>query len=356
MVVSPSRPWNIPIYRLANQVMAKGCGSVERLDKESRPDQLLDVSVIHEVVEDIRIGVRPRRRGELQSPPGPLRDPIGQEEDRVADRLRERHVLRRTEIHDVALVSKSSGGCEDRRELLDEERKALGALVDGGRQGPSGSLSEDASHQLRCVRRVEGVELHLPESVRSPQLGAEPAQRMPPRDLVGSIGGQDEQSLVLERDGQPVEQVQGFRVGPMQVIEEHHRRVAATDLVEGPPSGFHQRLLVRPFRRRAELGKEQREVPFEGSDAPQAVGHGPQVRTQHADDRSVRRAFRRGRPSQDEQLAAGESLVGKSGLPHSCLARDQDEPALATPNLGQDIRQHRKLCLSADQLDLVGHR
>ena len=179
---------------------------------------------------------------------------------------------------------------------------------------------------------------------------------MPPRDLVGSIGGQDERSLVLERDGQPVEQVQGFRVGTMQVIEEHHRRAVATDLVEGPPDGFHQRLLVRPFRHRAELGKEQREVPFEGSNAPQAVGHGPQVRTQHADDRSVRRAFRRGRPSQDEELAAGESVVRKSGLPHSCLARDQDEPAFATPNLGQDIRQRRKLCFSADQLDLVGHR
>src|SRR5207247_3123909 len=168
MVVSPSRPWNIPIYRLANQVMAKGCGSVQRLDKESRLDQLLEVIVIHKVAEHIRIGVSPRRRGELQSPPGPLRDPIGQEEDRVADRLRERHVLRRTEIHDVALVSKSSGGCQGGRELLDEKRKALGALVDGSRQGPSGNLSEDASHQLRCVRRVEGVELHLPESVRSP--------------------------------------------------------------------------------------------------------------------------------------------------------------------------------------------
>lgn len=338
MVGTPSRPGNIPVQGLSNQVMAKGCGPIERLDKESCLDQLLEVIVIHKVVEDIRIDVSPRRRGELQSPPASLRDPIGQQEDRVPDRLRERHVLRRTEIHDLAPVSKSSGGCEGGRELLDEERKALGSLVDGSRQIPSGSLSEDAGHQLRRLRRVEGVEEHLPESVRSPQLCAKPAQRMPPRNLVGSIGDQDEQSLVLERDRQPVEQVEGCLVGPMQIIEEHHRRVAATDLVEGSTDGFHQRLHVRPFRRRAELGKKQREVTFEGSNAPQAVGHGPQVRTQHADDRSVRRAFRRGRPSQDEELAAGESFVGKSGLPHSRLARDQDEPALAPPNLGQDIR------------------
>jgi hypothetical protein len=68
------------------------------------------------------------------------------------------------------------------------------------------------------------------------------------------------------------------------------------------------------------------------------------------------RASRQGGPPQDEELAPGENFVGKSGLAHSCLARDQDEPALATPNLGQDIRQRRELCFAADQLDLVGHR
>ncbi|TMK44542.1 MAG: hypothetical protein E6G55_11065 [Actinobacteria bacterium] len=78
MVGAPSRPWNVPVHRLSNQVMAKGCGSVERLDKESCLDQLLEVIVVHMVVEDVRIDVRARRRGELQSPPACLRDPIGQ--------------------------------------------------------------------------------------------------------------------------------------------------------------------------------------------------------------------------------------------------------------------------------------
>jgi hypothetical protein len=53
-----------------------------------------------------------------------------------------------------------------------------------------------------------------------------------------------------------VEELQGFLVGTMQIIEEHHRRIAATDVVEDPPDGFHQRLHVRPFRGRAKLGKE----------------------------------------------------------------------------------------------------
>jgi hypothetical protein len=35
MVGAPSRPWDVPVQRLSNQVMAKGWGPVERFYKQS---------------------------------------------------------------------------------------------------------------------------------------------------------------------------------------------------------------------------------------------------------------------------------------------------------------------------------
>jgi hypothetical protein len=99
-----------------------------------------------------------------------------------------------------------------------------------------------------------------PPHLLGPERAQHPAQRMVVAQLVVAVGQQQHAGQGRDPPGQVADHVQGGVVGPVHVLDDHHRRPAGQLLVDGPEHGVptgHR--LHRP-----------------GQGAPGAPGHVPE--------------------------------------------------------------------------------
>ena len=178
-----------------------------------------------------------RHRDRLRRGSRLIGEVAGPQQHRVADRLGQRHVgverqleAGRRPIAD-ALRTRSAAG-----ELLDEERDAAGAVVQHRREpGRHGRRRAPAPARAVVPCALSGCERQLAAAG-----GCGAGRRAAAcswwvaRDLVRSIRSRLRAWQLAQRSGEPGEQLERRRVGPLEVVEEHR-----------PPGGRRPRRPVR---------------------------------------------------------------------------------------------------------------
>ena len=169
----------------------------------------------------------------------------------------------------------------------------------------------------------------------------ERGERMPPVDLLGTIGGDEEERQLVDPARDEAQQVEAGAVRPMEVLEHEHERSLRG---QGHEEVAHLGEEVRLARRAIESG-DGRSVGGigEGLGAPgdldpRAVGRGLGAVVAVADEDVGARVRR---------LAA--ERIREGGLPDAGLAADQDEAALAIAHRSQAIVQEREFAVAPDQ-------
>ena len=105
------------------------------------------------------------------------------------------------------------------------------------RRGP-----QRAGRELRSLRRTEAADHDLVEPARPAKAGAHPPERVAAADLIAAVRAEDQQRLVRRPRGKRGQELEGRRVGPMEVVQEHDRRSAPHDRLQArrgwprPPS------------------------------------------------------------------------------------------------------------------------
>jgi hypothetical protein len=101
---------------------------------------------------------------------------------------------------------------------------ALGPVVENGCELWGDRCTEDPLRQSRGLVLVERLNCQLMKLTSSPKLCSHAPQRVPPGDLVASIGTDNEQWNPVERNGQSRQKLEGGVVGPLQIVQEHRGR------------------------------------------------------------------------------------------------------------------------------------
>ena len=197
---------------------------------------------------------------------------------------------------------------------------------------------------------VERLERELAQRPGAAQLVAQAAQRMRARDLVGAIGAHDEDRQLAQRIGERPEQLQGGVVGPLQVVEQDHRRGAGGDRRQRAAQRLEQRRPVALGDRRPELGQQQREVPLQRAARGQRARRAAQVAAQGAQHRAVGQRRRRARrAAQRQRIARRRDLLGQAGLADPGLAGQQHERAAPCERIGDGFLEPPALGLAPDE-------
>ena len=109
-------------------------------------------------------------------------------------------------------------------QLLHEVRNALAAPEHQVGHGVGGVMAEQQRQQFGDLAAVEAGYVDpygLPEPA---DLGQEGAQRVPPGQLIRTVGGDDHDRRVGQRPGHEPQQVPGRVVCPVDVLHDHHQR------------------------------------------------------------------------------------------------------------------------------------
>jgi hypothetical protein len=142
-----------------------------------------------------------------------------------------------------------------RDQLLDEEGRAHGAVVDRAGEGGGGRFGQERVQQGGDAVAVERVERELLEPAAAAQLVAQPAQAVAAGEAVGAVGADDQHRHLLQRPGQRGDQFQGRLVGPLQVVEQDRQRPLGGEVGEGAAHRLEDRRPLGLGGGLAELGK-----------------------------------------------------------------------------------------------------
>ena len=201
--------------------------------------------------------------------------------------------------------------------------------------------------QLAGASLVERLEGDLGQHAVAAQVMPQPPQRMRARQLVGAIGGDDQQRQLAQRQRERRQQLDRRVVGPLQVVEQERRRALGDDRGQRAADRLDERGAIAARARLAELGEEHGEVAAQRTAAVETAGDRSQVLAQRADDRAVGRPGRRRGAAQEAH--AGERLLGQPRLPDPGLAGEQEQAAAAGRGAIKRGAQSRPLELAADQ-------
>ena len=134
-------------------------------------------------------------------------------------------------------------------DFREEERVALGLLVDAGDELASrlapGRRREVGAH----LRFLEAVENHTLESALAIELGERLGERMGARQLGVAVGADDEQAHVRELAREVLEKQQRRLVRPVDVVEHDHQRRALGGGAQEAGVGVEEPELRRTRRR-----------------------------------------------------------------------------------------------------------
>ena len=251
-------------------------------------------------------------------------------EDRVADRVRHPGVADPATVGPRVVVERAE-------QLLDVEGDAVRPLVDGlddvarRRQ----LAAEDQRRRDRRLLERQRLEASLPGMALAEHAGTPLAMERIGRELVGAVSRDQEQRSLVRVAGELADDLEAHLVGPMEVVEDEHRR--PVDRLEDPIGG----------------GPDEQPPRAEGVAVVRPV-HREQVRTERAEGRVLAHAVRHLADRREGDLAvlgcdapAVDADARRLGL----AGRRPDEPRLAQPGrAGQEQRVTAALDGLGDQL------
>ena len=237
------------------------------------------------------------------------------------------HLALAAELEPARARLQAAAHLERASELLDEERQALGAVVQRPHERRRRAVREQDREQLARPGGVERRERQLLEVPAAAQLVAQPAQHVVAREAVGAVGADDEHRQLGQRRGEPAEQRERGLVGPLQVVEHHER---GADRLERAPDRLEDRGPVAARRGLAELRQQQREVGAQRAEIVETARAAAQVVAQDGDERAVgsgRAAARRA--AEHEDVRGGRGLPGEARLADAGLTGEEQQGAVA---------------------------
>ena len=252
---------------------------------------------------------------------------------------------------------------QSRRQLLDEQRVAVGALDDAGHDLGRRGRVEQRAQQVGDVAGTEAVELEM-ACAPPGQLGRELAQRVPGRDVLAAVGADRAHRERAGVAGDEGDQVERRAVGPVQVLEDQDDRTRHHEPLDDREEQLEQAGLPgrsgRPEDHAARGAGRHRRLARVGLDAPSEEGTqrsergGPLLGRQipvegaeHVHEGCVRQAPLLQVEALTDQHAGtvapglGAGLADEARLPHTGLATDEDHRPLAA--LGAGVRVENDL-------------
>ena len=253
-----------------------------------------------------------------------------------------------------------------REQLVGEERVAATPIEQGLDELRAGPFAEPGSRQGDHVVTAEGPDVEAFDARIAFELGEEPEDRGPARELVGADGDHPEGGRRPQVPDQEREQVPRGLVGPLEVLDHPHDRASAGHPLHDPEDELEQASLAATIelervgqvrRPIAELRQQPGELtPVGTQDTRQPTGlrradEGPEsldewrvrhAMTAHLEARArehVRAALGR---------RAGEPFE-QPGLADPGLAGDDDRPAIAVARLREGVAEARELRPTPDE-------
>ena len=224
------------VDRLADERVAEGVRPVgvgdEQLVRDGLARAVVDVAGEHglqQLVADRPLG----HGGHAHHLLGGARQALEAAEQRVAQRGRE-------------LAGVGGGG----QQLLGVEGVALRPRVQAVGQAGIGLVAEDAGELLDHLAAAEALQRHPLDARGALQLGEDGTQRMAAVELVGAVGGEQEERLGPRVADEEDEEVARGGVGPVEVLD--HQRDGAEPVQQREQRLEHLRLARRLGHRLAE--------------------------------------------------------------------------------------------------------
>jgi hypothetical protein len=347
---SPASPGRLLVERLTRERMPECRMAVSEVEQQAARERAFDAVVALELLEQGEVDGRSDRRGRLESSACRRLDPVGTCEDGIADRVRQRNAAAGRELEALPDRRDPAVRAQGVRELLHEERHALRAVPDRGRERRPRLLAQHERHQHASASLVERLDRELGEPSSTAELRPRAPERVAARQLVAAVGADDEQRHAGRQGGQRGQHLDRGCVRPVQIVEEHERRARGRKRRERGAQSLHERRSVAAARRVAELGQQGREVRTEVRQALRGVRFLPECRAQRLDHWPVRRRAALARRGLDEHRPrVGERLARQPGLADSGLAGQQHKQAAAVDGVVDQRPQLRQRPVASDQ-------
>ena len=341
------QPRDVGVERLPAQRMAERGAPVALVVQQPVALQLGQPVLGDEPGHELEVEGLPRHGRRLGRRARGLRQRDRAHQDRVADGVGQRHVVVAGELEPARARLQPPAHRQRARELLDEERQALGAVVERVHQGGRRPVRQQRREQLRRRRLVERRERQIVEVTAAAQVVAQPAEHVVAREPGGAIGADDQQRQLLQGGREPAQQRERRLVGPLQVVQQHER---GADRLERAPDGLEDRRPVAARRRLAELGQQQRQVPAQRPEAVEPVRAGAQESAQDGHQRAVGSdGGAAPRAAQHEHVRPRRELLGEPGLADAGLAAQEQQRAVAVAGPHERVGQQRALGLTTEE-------
>ena len=259
---APAQPGHVLVERVARERVSERGAAGLGLDDQAAREQLVEAGLVSERRDELDVELDPRHSGRLGGGAGRRRQVAGAQEHRVADGLRQRHLAVQRELDAVVPALQAPAGLQRGGQLLDEERRAAGAVVQRCEASRGeGASPSTCSASAAVPSAVSGSSVSSSQAAAAAQLVAQPSQPVRARDLVRAVGGDDEQRQLAQRRGERGEQLERWRrrtTGGRRAGSPP----GASSTADASPQRMASNSVARSLssRRLAELGQQQREV------------------------------------------------------------------------------------------------
>ena len=247
-------------------------------------------------------------------------------------------------------------------EFLDEEGVAVGAFEDVVDLGGVGFGGEDPGDLAADLGAVEAAEFDPADRAQPVEFGEQGAQRVAAVDVVGAVGGEDDEAAGAQGAEEVGEKVAGGGVGPVQVLQGDDDRAVGGDALQEAGGEFEEAghaLLVVPARARAwlaQLGQQPGQFLLlargrGGQFVGQFAAQGAQGGGEGGEGQAVGADLDTAAERDDGALAAGGGgeLLDEPGLADAGLAAEQQRLRLARGGAGERVVQAVQLVGAADE-------
>ncbi len=218
-------------------------------------------------LEQRRVDVTADHGGDTQELRGRRIEPSEPERDHLLDALGQPEPL---ELGGAGAPDLYSGLDQVPDHLLDEERVALGLLVQRPREPTRRALPRPHAHELGGLGLAESPDVELrgePVPAKLPERARERVAAA----LGGAVCAEDQQSRRVRGPGEVAQQQQRRTVGPLEVVEHEQHRRRPRQLGQQPDDGLEQPValgLGLVLRRRRKVG----DAPAQLGDQPRELG------------------------------------------------------------------------------------
>jgi hypothetical protein len=193
-----TKPGHVLVHRIAGERMAEHCLAPVGLDEQAAGEKLVEPTVCADRREQLQLDAWAGDRRGLGRRARPVGERARVQEDGVLDRLRKRNVGVERKREPVVARFQTTARLERRRELLDEERDPVRAVVEHPPEPRRRVGTEDPGSQLRRAGRGERLQDALVERPIPPQLVPEPPDRMGARNLVRAVRADNEERQIAK--------------------------------------------------------------------------------------------------------------------------------------------------------------